>query len=137
MRDTVKRTNSCSSSISSRVENKKMVPFVYVNCKDEQMSIPSINFGIDEEEMQRNIKTAKENNKQLLIIISVKRIGLRFKINHAFTQYCSCGRSAHNHDLKEISANIKHHMKEFNRIGKEIYYYTLQLQPIHNYQQIA
>jgi hypothetical protein len=77
---------------------------------------------------------AKMSNRSMLGLITVRRMGLRYKFNHSFVEYCSCDRQNHQlHELKELSAQVKLQMKEFSKFDKELYYFHLNGTPIHNY----
>jgi len=58
---------------------------------------------------------AKINNKCLLAVITIRRMGLRYKLNHSFITYCCCNKNNHeSHDLKDISNQVKILHREVN-----------------------
>ena len=67
-------------------------------------------------------------------MIGVRRLGLRFRFNHAFVEYSGTGKA---HDLRELSGVVKSKLKEYQVGEKELYFYTKTGIPLHSYQDIA
>lgn len=49
----------------------------------------------------------RERGNRILGIISVRRMGLRFRFNHAFVEYFGKGKSGEQHDLRELSSMVR------------------------------
>ena len=132
-----KRRISSTTSCTSLKSQRKIQPFVYLNSKQEQIEIPATNFGIDVPHLIKSIRLAREKGQQIIGVISVKRLGLRYKFNHAFVCYCSSCKPGHQHQLRDIGVEVKREMKEYGRSDKELYFYNMKGAPLHGYKQIG
>lgn len=50
---------------------------------------------------------ANNHNNNIVALMSVRRHGLRYKISHAFVEYCPCNKTSHNHHLKDLALVVK------------------------------
>ena len=77
-----------------------------------------MNFGIDMEQLLQLLEQTKQKGTRVLGLVSIKRLGLRYRFNHCFVEYCSNCKSTHDHDLREIALEIKDKMKEYKDYEK-------------------
>lgn len=80
---------------------------------------------------------ANQKNNKILAIVSVRRLGLRYRLNHIFVQKCNNCLSTHKHDFKDYSDEVKYSMKEFGNNIRQLYYYSSKGLPINNYEDIV
>jgi hypothetical protein len=93
------RTRMVSTSCSTTTL-RSVKPYVYANTHSEQIEIPDATFGINQDDLIRRISAAKENSKRVIGLISAKRFGLRYRLNHYFVEFCTCSKSSHEHSMK-------------------------------------
>lgn len=80
------------------------------------MDVPSINLLNLKEELVSRLVEAKINRKQLIVVLSARRTGLRYKLFHAFIEYCGCGKPSHNHEMREVTDQVRRQMKGLDRV---------------------
>ena len=91
------RAVSTAACSSSKTQRRNSQPFVYLNSNEDQLSIPNLAFSALREELVRRLVDAQLNGRKILTILSAKRNGLRYKLYHAFVEYCSCSKRGHSH----------------------------------------
>lgn len=101
------------------------------------MAIPSVNFGIDIEALAKNLEQTSMRGLKLVGVISIRRMGLRFKLNHTFIQYSPKHKNGEEKDLRDITEQIKSKWKEYRINNKELYYFSAHGTPINNYEEIG
>ena len=83
-----------------------------------------MNFGIDIERLISSIRDNHQRGNRTIGLISVKRMGLRYKFNHAFIGYCGSCKPIHQHELRDITQEVRKEMSEYVRNEKDLYFYT-------------
>lgn len=133
-RNEVVRTVS-TANCKTAVTDRKVKPFVYLHCNEKETAY--VKFGVNEEQLHRRMAEAMANSRKILALITVQRLGLRYKASHFFVEYCPCLRPSHSHDLRDLTLQAKSQMKELSRIEKELYYFHLNGVPIHRYEELV
>jgi hypothetical protein len=75
---------------------------VYLNSKEEQADIPALNFGVDQADLLRRITEAHHRHNRILALVSVRRVGLRYRLNHCFVEKCGKCVQSHRHEMKDL-----------------------------------
>lgn len=80
---------------------------------------------------------ARTRNVDILAVVSVRRLGLRFKFNHTFLEYCSNCKATHQHEMRELSSLVKLSMKEYAKTEKDLYFFSSKGEPLNGYKEIG
>ena len=66
-----------------------------------------MNFGVNIQRLISSIRDAHQRGNRTIGLISVKRIGLRYKFNHAFIDYCGHCKPIHEHEMRDIAQEVR------------------------------